>query len=134
MGSFECQQCGNCCKGVGFVYVTTEDITAMSKQLGITTIDFIDTYTYSVGRRRALTSHDNEDCIFLKDNLCIVHDSKPSQCRKFPYWPEIIRHKACFEEAQDYCEGLKRMDHATLQRDVNYSSKGHPGFEKGSEA
>jgi Fe-S-cluster containining protein len=96
------------------VYVTAQDIQNMSRQLGMTTIDFIHDYTYRVGQRRVLTSHPNQDCIFLKGSLCLVHDTKPAQCRAFPYWPEIIQNEEAFDEAQEYCEGLQKMTYESL--------------------
>ena len=33
----------------------------------------------------ALKKLENGDCIFLKDNLCMIHSSRPSVCESFPF-------------------------------------------------
>lgn len=53
-----------------------------------------------------------QDCIFLKDGLCSVHDAKPLQCLTYPWWPDLM-HQAEWElEREQTCEG---MDHADAQ-------------------
>ncbi len=105
--AFSCQQCGNCCKGEGDVFVTPEDAARIADYLEISLIDFYQEYTYKSGNRPLLTAHPNQDCIFLKENKCLVHDVKPTQCLTWPYWPELLGIRSNFEYAQSYCPGLK---------------------------
>ena len=47
-------------------------------------------------------------CVMLdeKTNLCTVYESRPTQCRTFPFWPEMIRRGAWTAEAKRICEGV----------------------------
>lgn len=108
--SFECQQCGNCCRGQGYVYLNQQEIQRMAKFLSLNFLDFQLKYAVTNEGRRVLKSHLNEDCIFLKDNLCMVNEVKPDQCKRWPFWPELFRSKIVFEDAKSFCEGLKEFE------------------------
>lgn len=53
-----------------------------------------------------------QDCIFLKDGLCSVHDAKPLQCVTYPWWPDLMAQSEWDAEREQVCEG---MDHETAQ-------------------
>ena len=107
---FACARCGNCCRGEGYVRVTTEDVARMADELGITSDEFVTRYTRQPEITEQAIAGDlwlldkpgpEQECIMLEGNLCRVHKSKPVQCIGFPMkWrtPDIM----------DYCEGMRR--------------------------
>jgi Fe-S-cluster containining protein len=102
---FVCHRCGNCCRGEGYVVLTEEDIAGMAEVLGLERADFLGRHAKWNKSLRAHVLLDKQDelksCIFLnEDNTCVVHASKPQQCRDFPMkWrPENIL---------DFCEGWR---------------------------
>ena len=52
MSSFECQQCGTCCRWPGSVLLEPADIAAAAAQLGLAEADFIAQHTM-LARNRA---------------------------------------------------------------------------------
>ena len=88
MEKFRCQQCGNCCRVSGRVHLLPEEIDPLARHLGMTTPDFINTYTALAPDRRGLilTEHPDESCIMLDANgRCRVNPVKPIQCQTFPF-------------------------------------------------
>ncbi len=105
---FECIKCGACCKKKDLlVTLTGRDITKISVSLGISAehmlraIDFyvpIDGESIPEGLKHipqtitenglsiiALKKNDEGDCIFLKDDLCMIHEIRPGACASFPF-------------------------------------------------
>ncbi len=105
---FECTKCGACCRDESLlVTVTGSDIVRIASVLGLSSdnmLKALDFYVLSkglpipVGLERissvktekgsafiALKKMDNGDCIFLKDNLCMIHPVRPAVCKSFPF-------------------------------------------------
>lgn len=91
--TFECKQCGNCCRGPGFVRITPEDAERIAQFLNIKLSSFYNQYTFCPdglmsGRaecsERWLLDTEADECVFLENNLCRIHPVKPAQCRSFP--------------------------------------------------
>lgn len=86
---FVCWECGNCCRGEGFVAVEPEDIELMAEHLGLSVLEFTQKYTKLEKSRRGLILKEKGDdaaCIFLNDdNTCSVYQVRPEQCVGFPY-------------------------------------------------
>jgi Fe-S-cluster containining protein len=60
-------------------------------------------------RRFDPASHRIEhDCIFLQNGKsCAVYDTRPVQCRTFPFWPEALASPEAWQQLrQRGCEGL----------------------------
>ena len=87
---FSCKGCGTCCKEKGYVFFNKSDISKASKYLGITSLIFISKYLDyddSVGYHIKV-DYENR-CHFLdKNDKCLIHKAKPTQCKTFPYWKE----------------------------------------------
>lgn len=105
---FECTKCGACCRNEYLlVTVTGSDIVKIAVVLGLgpdelfKALDFYitsDSTPTPVGLERipsvateqglafiALKKMDNGDCIFLKEDLCMIHPVRPLVCRSFPF-------------------------------------------------
>jgi Fe-S-cluster containining protein len=105
---FECIKCGACCRHENIlVTVTGRDLAKISMSLGLSSNELLhalDFYILSKNEQPpigleniprvktergmayiALKKLEEGACIFLKDNLCMIHSFRPSACRSFPF-------------------------------------------------
>ncbi len=54
-------------------------------------------------------------CPFLSAHGCSVHPAKPTQCRAFPFWPELIEDRKEWDKAAQWCPGLGKGPHAPAE-------------------
>ena len=97
---FECTQCGKCCWTRGqysHVYMTKGDVEAMAKAVGISVAETRERFTFRDENGWTELDFSGGRCVMLDPatNLCTVYESRPTQCRTFPFWPEMIRRGAC---------------------------------------
>ena len=101
---FACHQCGNCCRGDGYVDMSPDDVARAAALLGRSEAEFL-AERCSVradGRVHLIDQGDRlRSCTFLSaDNLCQIHAAKPSQCQGFPMkWRP--------PDALEICAGLR---------------------------
>lgn len=109
---FKCTGCGQCCTGApGYVWISIQEIKALAELLNISEKAFTQKYTRRIGNRIALKEDlKNYDCIFLRDNKCLVYSHRPKQCRTFPWWKEHLKNPATWEKAAQFCEGINHPD------------------------
>jgi Fe-S-cluster containining protein len=109
---FECTQCGRCCSGGGeyHVFLTQRESEAIRGELGVGAAWFrrrylrrLDTGELTVALR------DDGRCGFLDaGGRCRVYGARPTQCRTYPFWPELLRSKAAWRAEAARCEGIDR--------------------------
>jgi Fe-S-cluster containining protein len=109
---FKCTGCGKCCTGApGYVYLSNTDIKNLSEHFKMSSEDFCKKYTRLVDGIHALLDRaPTYDCIFLENSKCSVYESRPVQCRTFPWWVGNLRTPADWEEAATHCEGIDHED------------------------
>jgi len=109
---FKCEgaKCGDCCSGAwgtGYVWVTVEEMQRLADQVGLRLEQFTRKYVRQVGDRYSLIEKPNKDCIFyVADMGCSVYDARPSQCRSYPFWPEIMQDRSTWREEGKDCPGI----------------------------
>jgi uncharacterized protein len=104
---FTCQRgCINCCNQQGFVYLTEDDVKRIAKFTGMTRRAFEAKYIYRTRHQRRFRKPPDKQCPFLLDHGCSIHPAKPTQCRTFPFWPEMLEHPALWQRAANYCPGI----------------------------
>ena len=104
---FECQSgCTACCEQKGFVYLTQEDVPRVAQFLGMTAAEFERKYVYRTKNRRRLRVPRDSQCSFLRDGGCSIHPAKPTQCRIFPFWPELLESRQEWLKTAKYCPGM----------------------------
>ena len=86
-----------CCKNISSerrVIVFPEDVLLISNNLKIKAYDFLQRFCYNDKEKLSngdsidvyyLNATESKECIFLKNNLCSIHEYKPFQCRKTPF-------------------------------------------------
>ena len=103
---FECQRCGSCCRGEpGVVWITKRETKYISVSLGVSTDLFTENYLRLINGRISLLEHDNGDCV-MYDNGCKIYETRPRQCKTFPFWSSNLKNKTEWEEQEKTCPGI----------------------------
>lgn len=107
---FQCQGSGKCCTShgeYGFVFLTLEDRKRMARELKIRTSEFTKQYCDRKGPVWHLKEDPkNPDCMFLKNKRCSIYEGRPTQCRTWPFWPEVMNAKAWKKDVESFCPGV----------------------------
>lgn len=88
--SHKCNNCGDCCRGRGDIFLTPLNVFQISQFLGISQQSLINRYCKRIGKLEVcLTSKGAEnECIFLKNNgnktACAIYPIRPMACYLFP--------------------------------------------------
>ena len=105
---FECIMCGACCtKPDLLVTLTGRDIVKIAVTLGLAADQMLRATDFYIQSEEnnvpeglkhipqaiteegpaiiALKKSEKGDCIFLKDNLCMIHEIRPGACASFPF-------------------------------------------------
>jgi Fe-S-cluster containining protein len=112
---FECRQCSSCCSGgPGYVWLSEADINLLANHLNLSVDTFIQRSCRFVevegGKALSLRERKNYDCIFLENGRCSVYEARPAQCRRYPFWEEIIATEEAWKAEQRYCPGVGKGD------------------------
>lgn len=103
---FTCQPgCVRCCDRPGFVYITEDDLKRAARYLKMSRKAFEEKYVYRTAHQLRLRKPDDRQCPFLEGG-CTIHPAKPTQCRLFPYWPEIVEMQGMWEMTGTWCPGI----------------------------
>lgn len=104
---FTCQPgCTRCCDVTGFVYLTETDLTRAAAFMGMTPRAFERKYVYRTRHLLRLRKPRASQCHFLESGACAIHPAKPTQCRLFPFWPELLESRTAWAAAGHTCPGV----------------------------
>lgn len=89
---FQCQTCGNCCRGVAdAIPLYSYDIFHMARNMGVSMPEVIDSYGSVSYVTDDLYPYYNlktkpvgDVCVFLRSGKCSIQDKKPITCSAFP--------------------------------------------------
>ncbi len=104
-----CMGCnGACCRGEsGYVWVSPEEIEAISEFLKMDTEDFIREYLKKSGYKwsiKEIKQGGEYLCAFF-DKGCTIYPVRPKQCREFPFWDRYKDAKNIQEVVRE-CPGI----------------------------
>jgi Fe-S-cluster containining protein len=103
---FQCQQCGDCCVGLGGIFVRPDEVKAMAALLALPVAEFSQRFVEASPMGPRLTVA-NGVCVFLMaGGLCRVHPVKPFICRQWPFLPALLLDPDELEHAKGACPGL----------------------------
>ena len=109
---FECQGSGRSCVShgeFGNVYLTLEDRQRMAKVLKMSVSRFTRKYCERIGGIYRLKEQKaDKSCTFLEEKKCQIYEGRPTQCRTWPFWPEVMGAKLWKKEVADFCPGVGR--------------------------
>src|SRR4051794_25308424 len=104
---FSCQpNCTRCCDMQGYVYLTEDDLLRAAAYVGMTAADFEKRYVYRTRTMLRLRKPRGSQCHFLLESGCSIHPAKPTQCRLFPFWPELVENQREWMRTAKYCPGI----------------------------
>lgn len=107
---FQCQGSGKCCTShgeFGYVFLTLEDRRRIAAHLKIRTSEFTKKYCQKSGTVwHLIESPGQPDCLFLKNKACSIYESRPTQCRTWPFWPEVMSPKSWAKDVVNFCPGV----------------------------
>ena len=98
--------CTNCCRVQGWVYITEGDLQQAAAFLNLSPADFEARYVVRTKRTMRLRKPKGAQCHFLQDGGCQIHPAKPTQCRLFPFWPELVENRDQWNQAAENCPGI----------------------------
>src|ERR1700743_3544691 len=104
---FTCQPgCINCCDQDGYVYLSEDDLKRAAKFVGMSAKAFEAKYVYRTRHQRRFRKPPEKQCPFLEEGGCSIHPAKPTQCRTFPFWPELVENTLAWKRTARYCPGI----------------------------
>jgi len=103
---FQCQQCGDCCRGYGGTFLTEKDVIAISAYLKIDPKSFLETYCAYSGGRPMLAQKEDGYCVFW-DKLCLIHPVKPRMCKAWPFIESVLTDIRNWEIMSAFCPGIR---------------------------
>lgn len=105
---FSCQSgCTRCCDTRGFVYLSGQDLKNAAVFLGMSPRAFARRYVYRTRHLRRLRKPRDRQCPFLEPGTgCTIHPAKPTQCRLFPLWPELVESTVNWRMTSFQCPGI----------------------------
>jgi uncharacterized protein len=104
---FNCQQCGDCCKGFGGTYVTPHDVQAIATFIHIDPEVFLEKYCQLSGKKPVLAQAENGYCVFWKDRICTIHPVKPRMCKAWPFIPSVLKDSQNWYIMAGLCPGIR---------------------------
>lgn len=98
--------CTRCCEQKGWVWLTETDLLAAAAYLKMTPSEFEEKYVYRTTQRIRLRKPPGSQCHFLSSQGCSIHPAKPTQCRLFPFWPELVEDRNEWQRTATWCPGI----------------------------
>jgi Fe-S-cluster containining protein len=98
--------CTKCCDRPGYVYLTEADLGAAARHLGLGRREFERRYVYRTRHLLRLRKPRGRQCHFLEAGGCGLHPDKPTQCRLFPFWPELVESVREWRREVRACPGM----------------------------
>ncbi len=90
----------------GFVYLSEADVGRAAAFLGLAPAEFEARYTIRFRHVIRLRKPLDAQCHFLRGGGCSIHPAKPTQCRLYPFWPELVESTAEWNAAGEMCPGI----------------------------
>jgi uncharacterized protein len=90
----------------GFVYLTEQDLRRAAKFLNISPKRFEKEYVIRYPNLLRLRKPLDSQCHFLTKDGCSIHPVKPTQCRLYPFWPELVETAAAWQAESQRCPGI----------------------------
>lgn len=116
---FSCRRCSACCRfEPGFVFLSEKDVSSLMKALQMKRNEFLETFCRWVPGENgtfqlSLKEKSSNDCIFwdsAQGGGCSVYESRPLQCRTFPFWDSVVSSERSWKMTAQTCPGMNKGD------------------------
>jgi Fe-S-cluster containining protein len=88
------------------VYLTEEDLKRAAAFLGMDPAEFEEKYVVRYRHVLRLRKPLDSQCHFLNSDGCRIHPAKPTQCRTYPFWPELVASRDAWRNEAKRCPGI----------------------------
>jgi Fe-S-cluster containining protein len=118
---FSCLRCSACCRyESGYVFLSRTDVGVLAGTLKMGYTEFMEAFCrwipFREGTERlSLKEKSNYDCIFWgsfpgrdKSEGCTVYESRPLQCRAFPFWRSALGSRGGWRVLALDCPGMNK--------------------------
>jgi len=107
---FACTRCGNCCVRPGPVFFTGGDLQRAAAHLGVTPAAFRRAHGVTlIDGAEAIPGRDDRPCVFYDPATgCTIYEGRPTQCRTWPFWPEVVTRARSWHKAARDCPGMNQ--------------------------
>ncbi|MGH9658414.1 MAG: YkgJ family cysteine cluster protein [Bryobacteraceae bacterium] len=121
---FACQPgCTACCEVEGQVHLTEEDLQRAAAFVGLTPAEFESRYVFRTRNLLRLRKPRDSQCHFLEGGGCTIHPVKPTQCRLYPFWPELVENGKEWRRAASRCPGIGRGEFVQIEKAVEVAGE-----------
>ena len=113
---FQCTGCGKCCYGTPgchYIKLNRSEAEKIRDHLGIGADWFRQRYLETLEDGSfGIRLNETGVCPFLAhDKSCSIYVHRPTQCRTYPFWPEVINTEKEWKDEARRCEGI---DHGAV--------------------
>lgn len=116
---FECTACGKCCTGdsdTHYIALSSAEAAKLRRHLAVSEAWFKRRYVEHLTRDSWGIRMNNGQCIFLgPQNQCNIYQLRPTQCRTYPFWPELLDEEKHWRSEKKFCEGINRGKPVTIR-------------------
>jgi len=115
---FECTACGACCTGGTdhYIAVNNNEAELIRKHLGVTLNWFRRRYIEHLTRDSWSIRLQDGQCVFLnQQGHCKIYNLRPTQCKTYPYWPELLETKKNWLNERKHCEGINKGQQISIR-------------------
>jgi Fe-S-cluster containining protein len=107
---FSCTRCGKCCETAGeyYVFLSAQEAEQIRRFLDLSPAWFRRRYLSRLeDGTLVLVAGCDERCVFLdREGRCRIYTARPSQCRTYPFWPEVVNSRRNWRREAGRCEGI----------------------------
>ena len=100
------------------MYLNADEARALADELGLGLAEFRRRYTFRDEYGWTQLRFEAESCVFLEPgtNRCTVYGARPTQCRTFPFWRDLVVDGRWSEDARSAVRGHRARRHVCRAR------------------
>lgn len=103
---FSCKCCGHCCHGESTVSMNEEEKVNIAEFLKVSVEEMLERYCVIKPGRTEMKVVDGHCIFYGDDGLCMIHEVKPFNCRRWPLHPGILGDVNAWEAIRKDCPGF----------------------------